>query len=344
MKNKIVCFGEIMLRLKSPSSERLLQSPMFEATFGGGEANVAVSLSYLGKKSSYVTAVPDNALGDSAIRELQKHGVDITNCIRSPGRMGLYFLESGSMQRPSTVLYDRAESSIAKASFQDFDWKAIFQDAVWFHITGITPAISQAAAESSLEAVKQAKKAGLQVSIDLNYRNKLWQYGKKAPEVMNELVKYADLLVANEEDIQKSLGIEAEVDVAKGKLEIESYKALISKLQEKFPQIKHVAITLRESFSADNNSWSALLSGEKGFYESKKYELKDIVDRVGGGDAFSAALIFALLENQKDEQAALDFAVASSALKHSILGDFNFVTKAEVENLLKGDASGRVQR
>ena len=243
---KIVCFGEIMLRLKSPGFGKLLQSPVLEATYGGGEANVAVSLSYLGKKSSYVTALPNNALGESAIREMQKHGVDVSNCIRSPGRMGIYFLETGAMQRPSTVLYDRAESSIAKASFQDFDWKAIFQDAAWFHITGITPAISQAAAESSLEAITQAKKAGLKVSIDLNYRNKLWKYGKTAPEVMNELVKYADLLVANEEDIQKSLGIEAEIDVAKGKLEIDSYKALISSLQGKFPQIKHVAITLRE--------------------------------------------------------------------------------------------------
>lgn len=341
---KIVCFGEIMLRLKSPGFEKLLQSPVLEATYGGGEANVAVSLAYLGKKSSYVTALPNNALGDGAIREMQKHGVDVSNCIRSPGRVGIYFLETGAMQRPSTVLYDRAESSIAKASFQDFDWKAIFQDAAWFHITGITPAISQAAAESSLEAITQAKKAGLKVSIDLNYRNKLWKYGKTAPEVMNELVKYADLLVANEEDIQKSLGIEAEIDVAKGKLEIDSYKALISKLQEKFPQIKHVAITLRESFSADNNSWSGILASENGFYQSKKYVLEDIVDRVGGGDAFSAALIYALLENPNDEKRALDFAIASSVLKHSISGDFNLSTRAEVENLLKGDTSGRVQR
>ena len=344
MNKTIVCFGEIMLRLKSPGFERLLQSPLLEATYGGGEANVAVSLAYFGKKTAYVTALPDNALGDGALRELQKHGIDVSNCIRSCGRMGLYFLEGGSMQRASTVLYDREGSSIARACAQDFDWKAIFQNASWLHLTGITPAISQAAADSSLEAVKQAKKAGLKVSIDLNYRKKLWNYGKTAPEVMTELVAYADLLIANEEDIQKSLGMSSPVQVESGQLDIDSYKTLLTEVREKFPQLEWIAVSLRESFSADENNWSGLLSTKSTLYQSKKYELRDIVDRVGGGDAFSAGLIKSLIEKPEDPQAALDFALAASALKHTISGDFNLVTEAEVKSLLQGDSSGRVQR
>lgn len=343
---KIVTLGEIMLRLKSPAFERLFQSSTLEATFGGGEANVAVSLSILGMDSSYVTVVPDNPVGQACVNELRKYGVDTNQIIRKKdGRLGIYFLEAGSCSRPSVVVYDREESCIAKACSEDFDWENIFTQASWFHITGITPAISQNAADFSLEAVKQAKKRGLTVSIDLNYRKKLWNYGKSAVQVMSELVKYADILIANEEDIQKSLGLTAEtVDVTKGKFKTEDYKTLAETVKEHFTNIQMVAITLRESHSADSNGWSAVLLGKNGFYESKKYYIEDIVDRVGAGDAFTAGLICGLHEFAGDEQKALDFAVAASCLKHTISGDFNLARKSEVITLMNGDASGRVQR
>lgn len=345
MGKKYVTFGEIMLRLKSPGHERFFQSPVLEATFGGGEANVAVSLALLGKETRFVTALPANAIGEAAVREVRKFGVD-TSAINmtKQGRVGIYFLETGANQRPSSVVYDRAESSIALSKPSDFDFKAVLSDAEWFHVTGITPAISQDAADSSLAAMQEAKKAGATVSIDLNYRKKLWNYGKKAPEVMRELVKYADVIIANEEDIQKCLGIEAKVDVTSGELDTDVYKELTEEVKRQFPNISVVAVTLRESKSADHNGWSAALSGKSGFYLSKHYEITDIVDRVGGGDSFSAGLIFALSEYGDDEQYAINFAVAASALKHSIGGDFNLSTKAEVEALCKGDGSGRVQR
>ncbi len=342
---KTITFGEIMLRLKSPCHERLFQSPMLEATFGGGEANVAVSLSLFGKDAFFVTALPDSPIGEAAERELKKYGVNTSYIAKTKGRLGIYFLETGACQRPSLVVYDREESCIAKAENKNFDWETIFQEAIWFHITGITPALSQNAANTSLFAVQEAKKKGLTVSIDLNYRKKLWNYGKTAPEVMRELVKYADVIIANEEDIQKCLGISADgVDVTKGHLDIEDYKKLTEKVKKEFPNIVTIAVTLRESISADKNNWSAVLSGKKGFFVSKKYKIEDIEDRVGGGDSFSAGIIWGLQEYKDDEQRALEFAVAASCLKHSISGDFNLTRKEEVLALAQGDGSGRVQR
>lgn len=345
MGEQFVTFGEIMLRLRSMEHERLFQTKELEATFGGGEANVAVSLSIFGKDAKFVTALPDNAVGEAAIRELRKYGVntnDIT--ISDKGRVGIYFLETGANQRPSSVVYDRANSSIALATPQDFDFKKIFKDAKWFHITGITPAISQESADCSLEAMKAAKEAGCTVSIDLNYRKKLWKYGKDAPSVMRTLVPFADVVIANEEDIQKCLGIAADSDVTSGELDTEVYKKLAKKVKDQFPNVSHVAITLRESKSADRNGWSAALSGKTGFYLSRHYEMTDIIDRVGGGDSFAAGMIFGLSEYPEDEEYALNYAVAASCLKHSINGDFNLSRKSEVEALCKGDGSGRVQR
>ena len=341
--DKIVTFGEIMLRLKSFEHERFFQRPALEATFGGGEANVAVSLSILGEQTRFVTALPDNAIADGAISELRKHGVDTSAIVKTKdGRVGIYFLENGANQRASKVVYDRNMSSISLAKPSDFDWAQVFEGAKWFHVTGITPALSQTAADCAIAAVKKAKEMSLTVSMDLNYRKKLWNYGKKAPEVMRALVQYADVIVANEEDIQKCLGIEADVDVTKGELSDVVYRQLAEKVKSMFPNIQHVAITLRESISADRNGWRAVLHGVNGFYESQRYAIDDIIDRVGGGDSFSAGLIYGL--RHLNEKQALDFAVAASCLKHSVPGDFNLTTKAEIETLLKGDASGRVQR
>lgn len=339
----VVTFGEIMLRLKSPGHERFFQSPALEATFGGGEANVAVSLSLLGDSSRFVTALPDNAIADAAVAEVRRHGVDVSAIKRTKtGRMGIYFIETGANQRPSKVVYDRENSAISLAKAADFDWEDIFSAASWFHVTGITPALSQSAADCALTAMSKAKQLGLTVSIDLNFRKKLWNYGKKAPEVMRTLVKHADVVVANEEDIQMCLGIEADVDVTKGQLSDEVYRQLAAKVQAMFPNVSHVAITLRESISADRNGWRAVLAGKQGFFTSRHYVIDDIVDRVGGGDSFSAGLIHGL--RHMEEAQALEFAVAASCLKHSVSGDFNLVTAGEVEALLKGDGSGRVQR
>ena len=344
MSNKYVTFGEIMLRLRSNERERLFQKPELEATFGGGEANVAVSLSIFGEKAEFVSALPDNAVGEAAERELMKYGVETDHINKVKGsRLGIYFLETGANQRPSLVVYDRAESAIATAKPEDFNFEEIMKGATWFHTTGITPAISQGAADCALEAMKAAKKAGATVSIDLNYRKKLWNYGKKAPEVMRELAKYADVIIANEEDIQMCLGIEADSDVTKGELNTKVYEDLCAEVKKQFPNVKYVAVTLRESKSADHNGWSAALFGKTGFYLSKHYEIKNIVDRVGGGDSFAAGIIYGL-SHYEDEEYAINFAVAASCLKHSISGDFNLTRKSEVEALAKGDGSGRVQR
>jgi 2-dehydro-3-deoxygluconokinase len=343
--NKIVTFGEIMLRLKSPGHERFFQSPALEATFGGGEANVAVSVSLFGKQGVFVTALPDNPVGDGAVTELRRYGVDVTHIKRTPGRMGIYFLETGANQRASAVVYDREGSAISLVRPGDFDWPSILAGASWFHRPGITPALSQSSADASLEAVKAAKKKGCTVSVDLNYRRKLWNYGKKAPEVMRELAKFADVIVANEEDIQKCLGIEtAGIDVSAGELDAAVYEKLTIRVKKEFPNLSRVAVTLRESRSADRNGWSAVLSGKSGFYRSRKSDIDDIVDRVGGGDSFSAGLIFGLLEFPDNEAYALEYAVAASCLKHSVDGDFSLVTRREVEALCGGDGSGRVQR
>lgn len=336
-------FGEVMLRLKSPANERFFQSPGFEATFGGGEANVAVALANYGLEAGFVSALPANDIGEAAIRELRSFGVDTQHVRRSGDRVGIYFLETGANQRPSKVVYDRAHSSIAEAGPGDFDFAAIFKGAKWLHITGITPALSQSAADLSFEAVRAAKEQGLTVSCDFNYRGKLWKYGKSAPEVMQDLVKYVDVGIANEEDCQKSLGVTADVDVESGELDTAKYEALSAKMLEEYPNLSVMTITLRESLSADRNGWSACLRDAKGFHLSRRYDITDIVDRVGGGDSFASALIYGL-ESYKDRQDSLEFAVAASCLKHSIQGDFNRVSVAEVENLMGGDGSGRVQR
>jgi 2-dehydro-3-deoxygluconokinase len=352
---RIVTFGELMLRLKSPEHERLFQSPLLEAAFGGGEANVAVSLALLGMDARYVTALSSDAIGDAAVRSLRSFGVDVSAIRRTGERTGVYFLETGADQRASVVVYDRSGSAASAMKPGDFDWAAIFAGADWFHVTGITPAISLSAAEAALEAASAARKAGATVSLDLNYRKKLWNYGVKAPAMMTRFAELADLLVANEEDIQLALGIETPAGAAAGKaaagsaapagggLDVAAYRALAAAVRKRFPKLSAVAITLRESISADRNLWSAALDGAGGFRISRKYELFDIVDRVGGGDAFAAGLIFGMLE-YGDEARALEFAVAASALKHAIPGDFNLVSRAEVEKLASGEGSGRVSR
>ena len=345
MAGKVVTFGEIMLRLKSPGYERLLQSPSLEATFGGGEANVSVSLANYGMETAFVTVLPDNDIGRACTRELRGFGVDVSKIVYQPGRMGIYYLETGSVQRPSKVIYDRAGSAIAEAGSGMINWEKALEGASWFHITGITPAVSQGAADLSLEAVKAAKKAGLHVSCDLNYRKNLWKYGKTADQVMRELVKYVDTVIANEEDFQKALLLKAESagSVEGGELNTENYRAIAALAMETFPNIQRVAITLRESKNANQNDWSACLYNGKEFLVSRKYRITDIVDRVGGGDSFGGGLIYGL-NTYGTEQEALEFAVAASCLKHTIPGDFNRMSAAEVESLMKGSGSGRVQR
>ena len=340
---RIITFGEIMLRLKSPALERFFQSPSLEATFGGGEANVAVSLANYGMDASFVTALPNNAIGEACVRDVRSFGVDVSNIKMTNGRMGIYFLETGSNQRPSKVVYDRAESAIAIAPIDLFDWEKIFEGADWFHISGIAPAISASAAELSLAACKAAQKCGVTVSCDLNYRKNLWKYGKEAKEVMSEIAKYIDVAIANEEDFQKSLGITASSDVESGSLDRNVYEGIAKKAMELYPNLKRVAITLRESKSADRNDWAACIYDGKEFYVSRKYEITDIVDRVGGGDSFSGGLIYGLLTYEKQSD-ALEYAVAASCLKHTISGDYNRVTVAEVTALMKGSGSGRVER
>jgi len=341
--SKYVTFGEIMLRLKSPGKMRFMQVPQFEATFGGGEANVAVGLANLGMDAAYVSVIPKNAMGDACVREVRKYGVNTDLIVRKGERLGIYFLEGGSNQRPSVVIYDRAHSAIAEAKPGDIDWDKAFNSASWFHISGITPAISASAAELSLEAVKKAKGKGLTVSLDLNYRGKLWKYGKAAPEVMGELIKYVDIAIGNEEDYQKSLGINAKVDVENLTMDLGKYEEITSIVLKTYPNVKKAAVTLRESFSADYNGWSAALNNREKFLVSRRYEIHNIVDRIGGGDTFSAGLIYGL-NNLDSDEAALEFAVAASCLMHTISGDLPLISKSEAEKLAAGQASGRVQR
>jgi 2-dehydro-3-deoxygluconokinase len=337
-----------MLRLKSPGCERLFQSPLLEATFGGGEANVAVSLANFGDDVSYVTVLPANPIGESCKAELRRFGVDTRWIVNRGERLGTYYLETGANQRPSVVVYDRANASIAIAPPDCLDWSQIFAGATWFHITGITPAISTNAASLTLAAVQAAKARNLTVSCDYNYRKNLWKYGKTAPEVMREIVQYVDVGIANEEDCQKSLGVKVSAEsedaaIESGELNWETYRCLAEQVLETFPNLKKQAITLRHSFSADHNGWAACLHNRSEFLASRHYNITDIVDRVGGGDSFAGGLIHCLVNGQ-DDRSALEFAVAASCLKHSIPGDFNRVSTAEVEKLVKGDASGRVQR
>jgi len=340
----VVSFGEIMLRLAPPGFERFLQSPQFVATFGGGEANVAVAVSNFGHPARYVTVLPpNNPISDAFIGEMRRFGVDANPIVRGKGRFGIYFVEPGANQRPSKVVYDREGSSIALAKPGDIDWAKTFEGAGWFHVTGITPAISESSAALALEGARKARELGLTVSCDLNFRKNLWKWGKKAADVMPELFALTDIGIANEEDCQMALGIEAGVDVHSGHLERDSYRQLTDKVLAAYPTLKVLAITLRESKSASHNGWSACLNNRSEFLLSRHYEITHIVDRVGGGDSFAGGLIYGLL-TLPDHQAALEFAVAASCLKHSIPGDFNRFTADEVNALIKGGGSGRVQR
>jgi 2-dehydro-3-deoxygluconokinase len=342
----VVSFGEIMLRLAPPGFERFLQSPSFVATFGGGEANVAVACAQFGAEARYITMLPaNNPITEAFAGELRRFGVDPSQIVRTKtGRFGIYFVEPGANQRPSKVVYDRENSAISLAKPGDIDWDKAFENADWFHITGITPALSQSAAELSMEGMEAAQKRGLTVSIDLNYRKNLWKYGKKASEVMPDLLKLADVCIANEEDCQTALGIHVPgVDVHSAKLDVEKYRKLTDLVLDTYPNLESIAITLRESHSASHNGWGACFNDRKAFLTSKHYEITHIVDRVGGGDCFAGGLIYGSL-SYADPQDALEFAVAASCLKHSIPGDFNRFTRDEVEALIKGGGSGRVQR
>ena len=348
MTKQIITFGESMLRLKSPRYERLLQTPRLEATFGGGEVNVAISLAKFGLDVSFVTVLPDNSIGDSCLAHIKSHSIDTNNIIQKGDRIGKYFLETGANQRSSIVIYDRAHSAFAEADSNSFEWKDIFSDASWLHVSGITPAISQSAADMTLQAVQIARENGLMVSCDYNYRRKLWNYGKSAQEVMTEIVKFVDVGIANEEDCQLSLGVtvdssELESDILTSNLDRDKYKELCEKMLLTFPNLKCQAITLRKSFSASYNGWSACLHNGQEFIESEYYDITNIVDRVGGGDSFSAGLIYGLSKGMEDSM-ALNFATAASCLKHSISGDANLVDVEEVTHLMNGNKSGRVQR
>jgi 2-dehydro-3-deoxygluconokinase len=349
MSKLVVTFGETMLRLAPPGFERLLQSAHLVATFGGGEANVAVGLAGFGNPARYVTVLPSaNPLADALLGELRRFGVDISQVVRGSGRMGVYYVESGANQRPSKVFYDRENSAIALAKPGDIEWNEALRDAAWFHITGITPALSQSAADLAIESMRAARAAGLTVSCDLNYRKNLWKYGKPASDVMPEIFRLTDVGIANEEDCQAALGIQADVNVNTGHLETEQYRALAEKVLAAYPNLKMLAITLRESRSASHNGWSACLHDGKQFLVSRHYEITHIVDRVGAGDCFAAGLIFGLLNpsppNLEGAQDTLEFATAASCLKHSILGDFCRLGRDEVEQLIRSGGSGRVER
>ncbi len=345
MIRKVVTFGEIMLRLSPPNFKRFIQTRSFDVIYGGGEANVAVSLANYGIPVDYITKLPNNEIGDACIQFLRQFGVNTNNIVRGGNRIGVYFLEMGSSVRPSKVIYDRAHSAISEANPEDFDWNKIFDGASWFHWTGITPAISQNLANLCLDAVKVAKEKNLTISCDLNYRSKLWKYGKASNEVMPELVKYCDVAIGNEEDAEQVLGIKApDTDITSGKLEAENYRYVVEEIVKQYPNLKNVAITLRGSLSASHNTWSAVLYDGINMYIGPQYEIIPIVDRVGGGDSFMGGLIYGLLMYKENLQTALNFAVAASCLKHTILGDFNLVSVDEVLKLMGGDISGRVSR
>jgi len=340
---KYITFGEIMLRLKPANHERFFQSPLLEATFGGGEANVAVGLARFGLNVAYVSVIPNNPIGDACVKELRGQGVETSLIVRKGNRLGIYFLEAGANQRPSKVIYDRSHSAIAEAKPGDINWDKVFDQVSWFHISGITPAISLSVSELSLEAVKKAREKGITVSCDLNFRKNLWKYGESAPEVMGEFVKYADIVIGNEEDCQKSLGVKLDMDVESGILQAERYRELTDNVLSLYSNIKKIAITLRESHSANYNGWLAVLNNREEFITSKKYEINNIIDRVGGGDAFAAGLIYGF-DNLNSDKEALEFAVAASCLMHSIPGDLALLSVEEVKSLVGGAASGRVQR
>lgn len=343
---KIVTFGEIMLRLTPPGHLRFSQAGTFDVIYGGGESNVAVSLANYGLPTEFVTRLPKNDIGQCAMMEMRKRGVGTDHILYGGERLGIYFLEMGAVSRGSKVIYDRAHSAMSTIQAGMIDWEEVFKDAQWFHWTGITPALSQGAADACLEAIQMANKMGVTVSTDLNYRKKLWKYGKKPSEVMPALVEGCDIILGNEEDAEKHFGLHPEnVDVTQGdSVHGEAYLSVLKQLMERFPRAKKVITTLRGSISASHNSWSGVLYDGETLYEAPTYQITHIVDRVGGGDSFMAGLIYGLLTYPDDDQKALNFAVAASCLKHTIYGDANQVTVAEVETLMGGDASGRVSR
>lgn len=338
---RVVTFGEIMLRLAPEGYYRFIQADTFGVTYGGAEANVAVSLANFGIDSAFVTKVPTHQIGDAAVQAIRRYGVDTRFIVRGGERIGIYYLEKGASQRPSLVIYDRAHSSIQEASTEDFDWNTIFQKTEWFHFTGITPALGENIAEICLNACKAAKERGIKISCDLNYRKKLWSR-EQAGRVMSRLMEYVDIVIANEEDAGDVFGIKADnSDITSGKIDQNGYREVAARLLDRF-QLDKVAITLRKSISASDNQWSALLYDGKEFYQSREYDIH-IVDRVGGGDSFGAGLIYSQLQGY-DGQDSIEFAVAASCLKHSIEGDFNQVSAEEVQKLAEGDGSGRVSR
>jgi len=342
---KIVTFGEIMLRLATPGFKRFTQARSFDAIYGGGEANVAVSLANYGESVEFVTRLPKNDLGEACLMSLRGYRVGTEHIARGGERIGIYFLETGAAQRGSKVIYDRANSGFASIQTGQIDWKKVFEGADWFHWTGITPAVSQGAAEVCREAIGIARDMGITVSTDLNYRAKLWKWGKTAREVMTDLVSMCDVALGNEEDAEKVFGIRApEVDITAGKVDADHYLYVCEELAKKFPSLKTICITLRGSLSASHNTWSGVLWKEDSFFCAPTYDILPIVDRVGGGDAFMGGLIYGLRTYKDEPQKALNFAAAAACLKHSIIGDFNAVSVSDVEMLMAGDASGRVSR
>jgi len=343
--DKVVSFGEVMLRLAAPGFERFGQSNILSATYGGGEANVAVSLANFGMQTSFVTRLPKNDIAQACINELRGLGVDVNDIILGGERMGIYFLETGSVSRASKVIYDRSNSSISQIQKGMIDWDKVLYNTTWFHWTGITPAISQGAADVCLEGIKAANSKGINVSCDLNFRKNLWKYGKSAADVMPKLVEGCDIILGNEEDAEMVLGIKPEgIDVTAGHVEAVAYQSVSEQIMKKFTRCKKVITTLRGSISANHNSWSGVLWDGNKLYLAPTYQITHIVDRVGGGDSFMGGLIYGLLTYKNDDQKALNFAVAASCLKHTIYGDYNRVSVDEVEKLMKGDASGRVSR
>lgn len=343
---KIVTFGEIMVRLGAPDYLKLIQTDEFEVSYAGAEANVAVSLANYGMQTDYITCLPDNPIAERCIMNLRGHKVGVDNIQRSGKRMGVLYLETGSNARPSKVYYDRENSSIAIVEQGSFNWQEILKGADWFHWTGITPALSENAAAECLKAIKTANDLGVTVSCDINYRGNLWCYGKSAAEVMPDMVAGSDVILGNEEDCEKVFGIKPlnfDAENTNGKVDQSTFRSVCEQMMKKFPRCKKMVVTLRGAINANHNTWGGVLFDGKNLFESKRYDITDIVDRVGGGDSFMGGLIFGLLHYDNDQD-ALEFATAASCLKHTLKGDFNWVTVQDVENLMKGDASGRVKR